>query len=684
MAAGAISYHLLLNEILEEQAQRSPENVALEFHPDVKMTYHELNNEANRLARHLDKYKPQSGEVVAVCCEKSPLLVVAIIAILKAGMAWVPIPMDAPPARISSILGACGARFALCCQSARPIVQDLASLIVLDDMVNDADFLAYPDTNLACQRKPSDLCHVLFTSGSTGVPKGVALEHRAMVHCVYAMVKEFGLTATTRTLQFSAATFDAFSLDVFMSIACGGCLVMAPPSTMLADMTAFVRNARITYAHLTPTVLEMIDPLGVADFQTVSSTGEALSENLANRWRRRVRLFNSYGPTETIVCTIQDLGDDQIDAACIGKAVEGLQVCLVAPGELDEVARGEVGEICVAGPHLFRCYISAEKLSETALKSSECFRNGIRYYRTGDMGKMEACPGGGYTLRYLGRRDGQVKIHGTRTDLGDVEQSILACEAVKNCVAILPRSGPSQGRLCCIVTLRLSSTREPNAESRKAQFMGESVAFLNSCDSLQSALKRVQDVATARLPTHALPTSWWAVKEFPRTSSGKIDRVKLRSIVEGMDKEVYIRHVHDFACKVQMQSSPSNIAEQQLQSLWADVLDRPICDIDTSVSFIQFGADSLDVIRLISKARTRGIQLDIPQVYATRTIRQLARVQQPPSEHQATVQNPVYRPFSAIPTDRPLGQVMKNAATTCQVGVEEIEDIFATTPYQAD
>ncbi|KID84996.1 tyrocidine synthetase 1 [Metarhizium guizhouense ARSEF 977] len=683
MSAGAISYHLLLNEILEEQAQRSPENVTLEFHLDVNITYNKLNNEVNRLARHLDKYKSQSGEVVVVCCEKSPLLVVAIIAILKAGMAWVPIPMDAPPARISSILRACDARFALCCRSARQIVQDLASLIVLDDLVNDADFLAYPTTNIACQRKPSDLCHVLFTSGSTGVPKGVALEHRAMVHCIYAMVKEFGLTAKTRTLQFSAATFDAFSLDVFMSIACGGCLVMAPPSTMLADMTAFVRNARITYAHLTPTVLDMIDPLGVPDFQTVSSTGEALSENLANRWRRRVRLFNSYGPTETIVCTIQYHGDDQIDAACIGKAVEGLQVCLLAPGELDEVARGEVGEICVAGPHLFRGYISAEKLPETALKRSECFRNGIRCYRTGDMGKIEACPGGGYTLRYLGRRDGQVKIHGIRTDLGDVEQSILACEAVNNCVAILPRSGPSQGRLCCIVTLRLSPTAEPNAESRKAQFMGDSVELLNCCNNVLSALKRVQDVATARLPTHALPTSWWAVKEFPRTSSGKIDRVKLRSIVEGMDKEVYIRHVNDFACKVQIQSSPSNIVEQQLQSLWADVLDRPISDIDTSVSFIQFGADSLDVIRLISKARTRGIQLDIPQIYATRTIRQLARVQQPLLEPQAMVQNPVYRPFSAIPADQPLGQVMKNAATTCQVRVEEIEDIFATTPYQA-
>ncbi|KAK2590969.1 hypothetical protein QQS21_011348 [Conoideocrella luteorostrata] len=683
MRAAAISYHLLLHELLEEQARRSPENVALEFHPDVNMTYYELNNEANRLARYLEKHKSQYGEVVAVCFEKSPLLVVAIIAILKAGMAWVPIPMDAPPARISSILSACDARFALCSGSARQIVEDLACLIVLDDLLSDPDFLAYPDANLACDRNPSDLCHILFTSGSTGVPKGVALEHRAVVHCVCEMVKEFGLTKKTRTLQFSAATFDAFSLDVFMSIFCGGCLVMAPPSAMVADITAFVRNARITYAHITPTILDMIDPLGVPGFQTVSSTGEALSEKLANRWRRNVRLFNSYGPTETIVCTIQYLGDNQIDAACIGKAVNGLKVCLLAPGELDEVAEGSIGEICVAGPHLFRGYISAEKLSDTELRSSECFRNGIRYYRTGDMGKMEACRGGGYTLRYLGRRDGQVKVHGIRADLGDVEHSILPCEAVKNCVIVLPRSGPSQGRLCCILTLRPCSTREPNSESRKARFMGDSVELLNSSDDVLSALKRSKDVAAARLPTHALPTSWWPVKEFPLTSSGKIDRVKLRSLLETVEKEIYVQHLHDFACKVQVQSSPSGIVEQQLQSLWADVLSRPISNIDTTVSFIQFGADSLDVIRFISKARVKGIELDIPQVYTAKTIRQLARSQQPLSEHQATLQNPVYRPFSALPIDRPLGYLMKSAATVCQVGVEEIEDIFGTTPYQA-
>ncbi|XWX00337.1 hypothetical protein V2A60_008357 [Cordyceps javanica] len=682
MAGEQIPNNLLLHEILEEQARRLSENVALEFYPDVKMTFGKLNREANRLARYLKERKTLDSEVIAVCFEKSPQLIVSIIAILKAGMAWVPIPTDAPAARISSILSACGARLALCFGPARHIVEDLAPVIVLDDVLDDADFLAYPDTNLACDLKSSDLCQILFTSGSTGVPKGVAIEHRAMMHCVWGMVNEFGLTAKTRTLQFSAPTFDAFTLDVFMSIACGGCLVMATPSTMLADMTVFVRNSRATYAHITPTVLDMIDPLGVPEFETLSSTGEALSENLANRWRTRVRLFNSYGPTETLVCTIQYLGGNRIDSACIGKAVPGLEVCLLEPGESNEVASGNVGEICVAGPHLFRGYVSAEKLSKGQLAKSECLRNGTRYYRTGDMGKMEACPGGGHTLRYLGRRDSQVKIHGIRTDLSDIERSITACEAFQNCIVVFPRSGPSQGRVCCLFTLRLSSTTKLDSKPQNAQCLGDSVEILSACGICASALRRGQDVAAAKLPTHALPTSWWAVKEFPRTSSGKVDRVKLRSLLEGLENDDYIQHLNEMSRTAQVQSSPPDIVEKQLLSLWADVLDRPMSTIDKTVSFTQFGADSLDVIRLISKARAQGIDLDIPQIYASKTIQQLAGALEPHLHQQATARKSVYRPFSAIPIDLPLGVLMQKASTVCQIGVEDIEDIFGTTQYQ--
>ncbi|EJP64279.1 nonribosomal peptide synthase, putative [Beauveria bassiana ARSEF 2860] len=146
-----------------------------------------------------------------------------------------------------------------------------------------------------------------------------------------------------------------------------------------------------------------------------------------------------------------------------------------------------------------------------------------------------------------------------------------------------------------------------------------------------------------------------------------------------MDNKVYIQHLNDFACKAQIKSSPEDTVEQQLQSLWADVLDRPICSIDTTIPFTQFGADSLDVIRFISKTRARGIEFDIPQVYASKAIQQLAHIQQPLLQQQTAIQKPVYQSFSAITVNLPLGILIKNASTICQVRVEDIKDIQDNT-----
>ncbi|KAF4629502.1 hypothetical protein G7Y89_g8643 [Cudoniella acicularis] len=468
----------LLHQALEEQAIKTPGNVAIEYYPDVQMTYSELNDSSNRLARYLKNRQPEGREIVALCLEMGPFLVIAILAVLKAGMAWVPLPQDAPRARISHILKACNIELAFCSESTKHIVGDMVSCFKLDEIFRTLEFQSCSSSNLGCNRNPSDLCHILFTSGSTGVPKGVLIEHLAVAHNVRELVKEFGLGPETRTLQFAAPTFDVFSLDLFMTILCGGCLIMAPLSSMVADLTTFIRRAKITYAQLTPTILEMIDPPGVSSLQVFTSSGEALSQKLANRWRNKVRLFNAYGPTETIVCTTQELGGNQIDAACIGQELPGLEVCLLAHGSVEEVPEGEIGEICVAGPQLFRGYISTEKSKDT--KSIECNRNGKRHYRTGDLGKIERGPAGEKTIRYLGRRDGQVKLHGIRVDLGDVEQSILTCHTIQKCAIVLPRSGPSGGRLCSIVVLHQSfkaqGTNLASPEPKIARFQ---VGLLN-------------------------------------------------------------------------------------------------------------------------------------------------------------------------------------------------------------
>ncbi|KAI4117411.1 MAG: hypothetical protein LQ345_002352 [Seirophora villosa] len=674
----------LLHQILEAQAAKTPQHRALECYPATNWSYADLNATANRLARYLRDKCSGSRKIVGLYLEKTDLLVIAVLGVLKAGMIWLPLPLDAPPARMEQILRSCEVALILTKGPQEMGLCGKTPCIRLDEVLMSLELQNYTNSNLSqAGQKGKDLCHILFTSGSTGLPKGVMIEHAAVVHNVCMLVKSFNLTDRTRTLQFAAPTFDIFGLDLFMTFACGGCLVMPRRSTILDDITHIIQEARITYTQLTPTVIQLISPADVPGLKILASSGETLPASLADKWRSRVRLINAYGPTETIVCSIQDLSGNEIDSACIGQGLDGLDVCLLADGSSDVVPEGEVGEICVAGPQLFYGYCSLEP----DLEAHECFRHGQRYYRTGDRGRMEHYPTGEKTIRYLGRTDTQVKVHGIRVELSDVEQSILSCDRVHHCAVVLPRKGSFAGRLCVVIVPRLSflvpeSPLHPSSDS-ETEPRAKPIQILPPSVEVLGFLQEAKNTASEMLQSQVMPANWWPVKELPLTSSGKIDRMELRVWLEQMDTRPYAHQLGSTIGESGLgKDSITDEYARLLQSLWAEVLDRPAAAINPTASFVELGADSLDVIQFVSKARKAGRNVTFSSVYAAKTICQLARDQGDLHDDVGSRESN-YVPFSLLPPLRPLPPLLEDVAKACGIRVGEVEDVYPCTPYQA-
>lgn len=671
----------LLHHIFENQVSKSPESYALEFFPQGPLTYHELNNQSNSLARFLCEKQLPGRDVVALSSEKSPLLVVAVLAVLKAGMVWIPLPADANEDRIQYILETSRAGLILDYSSNTPSIKTDLDIIHLNEMYQDYNPLPYTTTNLDLDsRSERDLCHILFTSGSTGTPKGVMIEHRAVRHNALELTKMFNLNPNTRTLQFAAPTFDIFGLDLFMTFACGGCLVMAPRELMMEDMTEFLVKMNITYTQLTPTVIQTIDPERVPSLRVLASSGEALPQSLADRWRHKVKLFNAYGPTETIVCTVEDLSQNKdIDAACVGRQVDGLDVRLLADDEARPVPLGEVGEICVAGPQLLRGYLS----SKGQFQPPEYCIDGVRFYRTGDLGRSELSKAGVRTIRLIGRRDAEVKLRGIRIDLAEVERSIVTCSQVDKCVVVMPQSGSSSGSLSTFVVL--SNVPDAHATAIGSSFATDRIPLLGSSQWTCSILGEAKKAVSKQLPSLTMPKMWWPIRRIPLTSSGKVDRFQLRSWLEQLQEEDLVELIQGYGSQAVDHTLEASPEERQLQVVWAEVLLRPASAIPVTDSLADLGADSLDVIRMASKSRDVGVDVNAADIFSAKTIRELAKLYKPTTKKQTSTSvttPPSYRPFGLLSPNTPLAPLIQDVAEMCSIPVADIEDIYPCTPYQ--
>ncbi len=589
-AGAAESPPRCLHELFAEQAARAPEAPAVACDGRA-LTYGELERRANRLARLLRRRGAGPEARVGICLERSPELLVGILATLEAGAACVPLDPDDPPERLARMLAGSGASVLLTQERLRASLPAFGGGIVL----LDGDRAELEDGSAeapAAAAAPENLAYVVHTSGSTGLPRGVAVEHGAAAEHLAGFARELGLGPADRVLHFAPVGFDVSVEELLLPLLSGGTAVMRGPEPWSpAEWPARVRELGITVANLPPAywqeVIESAPPGGLPGLRLLLVGADAVPSAAVNRWRGAfpgpARLLNAYGPTEAVVTATTFTLPPAYPAGHPGSTVP---IGAPLPGRTAYVLDrdgypappGAPGELHLGGPLLARGYLAGPEATAAGFVPDPYGAvPGGRLYRTGDRVRRLASG----ELEFLGRTDAQVKVRGFRIEPGEIEAVLLLHGGVSACAVVAREDAPGEKRLAAYVVPAGTGVSVP---------------------ALRAHLEE-------RLPRHMVPSALVLLDALPLTASGKLDRRALPAPgrTGGLVGPV----------------APRTPAEEILAGIWAEVLGIP--GADAADDFFELGGHSLLATRVVSRVRQAfGVELPVRALFEWPTAGELA------------------------------------------------------------
>ncbi|TMQ11360.1 MAG: amino acid adenylation domain-containing protein [Deltaproteobacteria bacterium] len=421
----------LVLDLIDRAAARGPDRTAIVC-GNERLSHRELLARSHALASYLVARGVGPEHLVCIAVEPSPWAPIAMLGVLRAGAAYVPLDPAYPAARLADMLAQVGRGAPIVLttsSSASRLPPDPAATLELDRAwpeIGDTPAAALPAA------APEQLAYVIFTSGSTGRPKGVMVPHAGLANLVTAQIETFAIDAASVILQFAPLSFDASVSEVFTALAAGATLCLAPRDELAPGprLVELMRRHRVTVATLPPSSLALLDPAAFPTLRTIVSAGEACSADLVARWAPGRRFLNAYGPTEVTVCATMAVCDVDVSgrAPSLGEPLRGANVHLL-DADLRSVGHGRPGEIFVGGAGVARGYLGRPDLTaERFLPDPWAHAPGARMYRTGDLARRRDDG----SLEFLGRTDDQVKVRGHRIELGEVEAVLRTAPGVRD------------------------------------------------------------------------------------------------------------------------------------------------------------------------------------------------------------------------------------------------------------
>ncbi|SEM10300.1 amino acid adenylation domain-containing protein [Streptacidiphilus jiangxiensis] len=574
-----------VHHLISRQALLTPEATAVTF-KEEHLSYRLLDERANQFAHALLGRGLGRGDLVAIQMERGPALLVALLGVMKAGAAYVPVDPASPASRRDFVLGESGAGLLVVdSTSAAPDTPAAPVGVPVLDLAR-AEALAHRPTSAPdVAVSADDAVYVLYTSGTTGNPKGVVLEHGGISNLLDWMARAYSFTGADRVLQKTPYTFDASVWELYLPLVTGGTVVLAEPGGHQDPqyLAQAVRDHDITTLQLVPSMLRLVldEPAlrAARSLRHVFSGGEALPRELQERCHAAlpVPLHNLYGPTETSVqvLTWTCRPDETRDFVPIGLPVDNVTALVLDPAGAP-VPTGQVGELHIGGVAVARGYLAnPERTTERfATRQDEAGRT-LRTYRTGDLVRQH--PDG--VFEFLGRVDDQIKIQGYRVELGEIETHLRGLPGVRD-AAVVAEPNPLAG--------------------------GDRLAAYLAADPAGLDVRELREHLAARLPAYMVPAVFRTLPSFPLSAHGKLDRAALAR-----------------ASAVELTAGPTgraarNETEQRLLELWAEVLAVPSVGVDDD--FFELGGNSMAGLLMIAKAKKLGIVIKPTELFRLRRI----------------------------------------------------------------